>query len=112
MLEAGINRCRVNARRCIDHDETLGSRQRHRGYQRLEIFEYQSAPHYHDDQLGGDRAFDTALAVHGECLAAHKEFAAARNELRSALADLQRVRGIDHWRTRPVRQALLALPAA
>ncbi len=63
-----------------------------------------------DDPKTGWRHTE-ALAVHGECLAAHKEFVSARNELRSALADLQRVRGIDHWRTRPVRQALQALPA-
>ncbi|GAA0709795.1 serine/threonine-protein kinase [Dokdonella soli] len=63
-----------------------------------------------DDPKTGWRHSE-ALAVHGECLAARKEFTSARNELRSALADLQRVRGIDHWRTRPVRQALLALPA-
>jgi len=51
-----------------------------------------------------------ALSVHGECLAARREFALARSDLQSALADLRRVRGVDHWMTRPVAQALQSLP--
>jgi tetratricopeptide (TPR) repeat protein len=47
------------------------------------------------------------LAVHGECLAARKEFAPARAALQAALAELVRVRGVDHWMTRPVRKALI-----
>ena len=61
-----------------------------------------------DDPKTGWRHAE-ALAVHGECLAARKQFAPARSELQSALADLQRVRGADHWMTRPVQQALQAL---
>jgi hypothetical protein len=30
--------------------------------------------------------------------------------VQSALSDLERVRGADHWMTLPVRQALQALP--
>ena len=61
-----------------------------------------------DDPKTGWRHAE-ALAVHGECLAARNEFAPARSELQSALADLRRVRGIDHWMTRPVQQALHSL---
>jgi tetratricopeptide (TPR) repeat protein len=62
-----------------------------------------------DDPKTGWRHAE-ALAVHGECLAARKELASARTALQSALADLARVRGADHWMTRPVRQALQSLP--
>ena len=61
-----------------------------------------------DDPKTGWRHAE-ALAVHGECLAARKQFAPARSELQSALADLRRVRGADHWMTRPLQQALQAL---
>ena len=62
-----------------------------------------------DDPKTGWRHAE-ALAVHGECLAARKEFAPARGELESALTDLQRVRGADHWMTQAVQQALQSLP--
>lgn len=62
-----------------------------------------------DDPKTGWRHAE-ALAVHGECLAARKEFALARAALQAALADLVRVRGVDHWMTRPVRQVLQSLP--
>ncbi|HET7064273.1 MAG TPA: serine/threonine-protein kinase [Rudaea sp.] len=53
-----------------------------------------------------------ALAVHGQCLAVRSEFVGARTDLQGALVALQRVRGTDHWMTRPVREALRALPKA
>jgi tetratricopeptide (TPR) repeat protein len=62
-----------------------------------------------DDPKTGWRHAE-ALAVQGECLAARREFARARAALQSALSDLERVRGTDHWMTRPVRQMLQALP--
>ena len=62
-----------------------------------------------DDPKTGWRHAE-ALAVHGKCLVARREFALAHSELQSALADLQRVRGADHWMTRPVQQALQSLP--
>ena len=62
-----------------------------------------------DDPKTGWRHAE-ALAVHGECLAARKQFAPARSELQTALADLRRVRGADHWMTRPLQQVLQSLP--
>ncbi len=62
-----------------------------------------------DDPKTGWRHAE-ALAVHGECLAACKELAPAHGELESALTDLQRVRGADHWMTTQVRQTLRAMP--
>jgi hypothetical protein len=56
-----------------------------------------------DDPKTGWRHAE-AVAVNGECLAARKEFAPARIALQAALADLVRVRGADHWMTRPVRR--------
>jgi len=64
-----------------------------------------------DDPKTGWRHAE-AMSVHGQCLAASAQLAAARLELQEALVALQRVRGIDHWMTRPVREALRALPKA
>ena len=64
-----------------------------------------------DDPATGWRHAD-ALAAHGGCLAARKDYAAARTELQSALAMLQRSRGVDHWMTLQVRDAIRALPDA
>ncbi len=64
-----------------------------------------------DDPKTGWRHAE-ALAVHGECLGARLEFVGARTDLQAALVALQRVRGTDHWMTRPVREALRALPKA
>jgi serine/threonine-protein kinase len=62
-----------------------------------------------DDPKTGWRHAE-AMAVHGQCLAARADFAGARTELQAALLALQPVRGIDHWMTRPVREALAELP--
>ena len=51
-----------------------------------------------------------AQSVHGQCLGERKQFAAARHELQSALAALQRVRGVDHWMTRQTQDLLQSLP--
>lgn len=62
-----------------------------------------------DDMLTGWRHAE-AQSVHGECLRQRKQFAAARQELQSALATLQRVRGVDHWMTRQTQALLQSLP--
>jgi hypothetical protein len=53
-----------------------------------------------------------AQGVYGECLAELGQMGAARNQLHGALTALERVRGADHWMTRSVRTALLALRKA
>ncbi|MEO5560507.1 MAG: hypothetical protein ABIR10_12570, partial [Dokdonella sp.] len=53
-----------------------------------------------------------AQAVHGECAAARREFTLARSEMQTALANLRRVRGSDHWMTRSVLQMLQSVPKA
>jgi len=50
-----------------------------------------------------------AQGVYGECLAELGQMGPARYQLQAALAALERVRGTDHWMTRSVRTALLAL---
>ena len=61
-----------------------------------------------DDPITGWRHAE-AQAVFGECLAQLGHSGAARYQLQSALAALERVRGMGHWMTRRVRSALLAL---
>ncbi len=53
-----------------------------------------------------------AQGVYGECMAKLGQTGSARRQLQSALASLERVRGADHWMTRSVRTALLALRKA
>ncbi len=53
-----------------------------------------------------------AQSVYGECLAARGQTSQARYQLQSALATLERVRGVDHWMTRAVSENLRALPKA
>ena len=53
-----------------------------------------------------------AQGVYGECLAELGQIGPARYQLQAALAALERVRGTDHWMTRSVRTALLALRKA
>jgi tetratricopeptide (TPR) repeat protein/tRNA A-37 threonylcarbamoyl transferase component Bud32 len=62
-----------------------------------------------DDPAHGWRHAE-ALAVHGACLAAHNNFVAARSEIKTALIQLQRARGSDHWMTLQVRTALQRVP--
>jgi hypothetical protein len=50
--------------------------------------------------------------VYGECMAKLGQIGTARYQLQAALAALERVRGADHWMTRSVRTALLALRKA
>ena len=64
-----------------------------------------------DDPATGWRHAE-ALAAHGQCLAARKEFATAQAELQAALALLTHSRGIDHWMTTQVREALRITPKA
>jgi len=64
-----------------------------------------------DDPANGWRHAE-ALAIHGQCLAARNDFTTARTEIQSALAMLQRSRGINHWMTAQVREALRSLPKA
>lgn len=61
-----------------------------------------------DDAATGWRHAE-AQSVYGECLGARGQTGQARYQLRSALATLQRVRGVDHWMTRQVRECLRAL---
>jgi len=53
-----------------------------------------------------------AQGVYGECMAKLGQIGPARYQLQAALAALERVRGADHWMTRSVRTALLALRKA
>src|SRR5260370_2060558 len=53
-----------------------------------------------------------AQGVYGECMAKLGQIEPARYQLQAALAALERVRGADHWMTRSVRTALLALRKA
>ncbi len=62
-----------------------------------------------DDLLTGWRHAE-AQSVHGECLSERKQFSPARRELQSALAALQRARGVDHWMTRQTQVLLQSLP--
>ncbi len=64
-----------------------------------------------DDPATGWRHAE-ALAAHGQCLAARNDLPAGRAEMQSALAMLQRSRGIDHWMTAQVRAALRNTPKA
>jgi hypothetical protein len=64
-----------------------------------------------DDPITGWRHAE-AQGVYGECLAELGQMGPARYQLQAALAALQRVRGADHWMTRSVRTALLALRRA
>ena len=62
-----------------------------------------------DDRMTGWRRAE-AQSVNGQCLSERKQFVAARHELQSALAALQRVRGVDHWMTRQTQALLQSLP--
>jgi hypothetical protein len=53
-----------------------------------------------------------AQGVYGECLAKLGQPGPARYQLQAAFATLAHVRGADHWMTRSVRTALLALRKA
>jgi len=61
-----------------------------------------------DDRNTGWRHAE-AQGVYGECLAELGQVEPARYQLQAALAALERVRGTDHWMTRSVRSAFLAL---